>query len=67
MLTLLNSWYEEDHKFVRWSPASQARLREAKISLGDQLKPFLSLRCKHIKGRGGAEGLRCVGLSYVFG
>jgi RNA-directed DNA polymerase len=40
---------------VRWSPTSQRLLRAAKLSLGKQLKSYLSLRCTHVKGRGGAK------------
>ena len=55
MLTLQNSWYEDGHHFVRWRPVSQELLRAAKLSLGKQLKSYLSLRCTHVKGRGGAK------------
>ena len=55
MLTLQNSWYEDGHYFVRWRPVSQGLLRAAKLSLGKQLKSYLSLRCTHVKGRGGAK------------
>ena len=55
MLTLQNSWYEDGHHFVRWRPVSQGLLRAAKLSLGKQLKSYLSLRCTHVKGRGGAK------------
>ena len=55
MLTLQNSWYEDGHHFVRWRPVSQGLLRSAKLSLGAQLKSYLSLRCTHVKGRGGAK------------
>ena len=55
MLTLQNSWYENGHHFVRWHPVSQRLLRAAKLSLGKQLKSYLSLRCRHVKGRGGAK------------
>jgi hypothetical protein len=55
MLTLQNSWYEDGHHFVRWRPVSQGLLRAAKLSLGKQLKSYLSLRCTHAKGRGGAK------------
>ncbi len=55
MLTLQNSWYEDGHHFVRWRPVSQGLLRTAKLSLGAQLKSYLSLRCTHVKGRGGAK------------
>ena len=55
MLTLQNSWYEDGHHFVRWSPASQTKLRAAKLRLGKHLKSYLSLRCTHVKGRGGAK------------
>jgi RNA-directed DNA polymerase len=55
LLTLQNSWYEDGHHFVRWRPVSQGLLRAAKLSLGKQLKAYLSLRCTHVKGRGGAK------------
>jgi hypothetical protein len=55
MLTLQNSWYEDGHHFVRWRPESQGLLRTAKLSLDAQLKSYLSLRCTHVKGRGGAK------------
>ena len=55
MLTLQNSWYEDGHHFVRWRPVSQGLLRATKLSLGKQLKAYLSLRCTHVKGRGGAK------------
>ena len=55
MLTLQNSWYEDGHHFVRWRPVSQGLLRTAKLNLGKQLKSYLSLRCTHVKGRGGAK------------
>ena len=55
MLTLQNSWYEDGHHFVRWRPVSQGLLRAAKLNLGKQLKSYLSLRCTHVKGRGGAK------------
>ena len=55
MLTLQNSWYDDGHHFVRWRPVSQGLLRAAKLSLGKQLKSYLSLRCTHVKGRGGAK------------
>ena len=55
MLTLQNSWYEDGHHFVRWRPVSQGLLRAAKLSLGKQLKHYLSLRCTLVKGRGGAK------------
>jgi len=52
MLTLQNSWNEDGHHFVRWRPVSQGLLRAAKLSLGKQLKSYLSLRCTHVEGRG---------------
>jgi hypothetical protein len=55
MLTLQNSWHEDGHHFVRWRPVSQGLLRATKLSLGKQLKSYLSLRCTHVKGRGGAK------------
>jgi RNA-directed DNA polymerase len=55
MLTLQNSWHEDGHHFVRWRPVSQGLLRAAKLSLGKQLKSYLSLRCTHVKGRGVAK------------
>ena len=55
MLTLQNSWHEDGHHFVRWRPVSQGLLRAAKRRLGVQLKSYLSLRCTHVKGRGGAK------------
>ena len=55
MLTLQNSWYEDGHHFVRWRPVSQVLLLAAKLSLGKHLKSYLSLRCTHVKGRGGAK------------
>jgi RNA-directed DNA polymerase len=55
LLTLQNSWYEDGHHFVRWRPVSQGLLRTAKLSLGKQLKSYLSLRCTHVKGRGGSK------------
>ena len=55
MLTLQNSWHEDGHHFVRWRPVSLGLLRAAKLSLGKQLKSYLSLRCTHVKGRGGAK------------
>jgi len=55
MLTLQNSGYEDGHHFVRWRPVSQGMLRAAQLSLGKQLKSYLSLRCTHLKGRGGAK------------
>ena len=57
MLTLQNSWYEDGHHFVRWRPVSQGLLRATKLSLGKQLKAYLSLRCTHVKGRGGSYAL----------
>ena len=57
MLTLQNSWYEEGHHFVRWRPVSQGLLLVAKRRLGVQLKSYLSLRCTHVKGRGGAKAI----------
>lgn len=55
LLRLENRWQAEGHRFVRWCPASRAVLRDAKIQLAVQLKPGLSARCVHVKGRGGAK------------
>ena len=55
MLTLENTWHEEGHFFARWSSESRAVLKDVKTRLGVQLKPTLSSRCVHVKGRGGAK------------
>lgn len=55
MLILENQWHEAGHHFVRWRPASRNLLREAKNQLAIQLRPYLSLHCTHVKGRGGAK------------
>ena len=55
-LTLANRWSEVGHCFERWSPESQARLRNVKSQLGAQLQGHLSGRCAHVKGWGGVKG-----------
>ena len=55
MLTLRNTWFEDGHKFVRWSPDTSKLLKHVKTVLSDQLKPHLSRRCSHIKGNGGVK------------
>jgi len=55
MLTLRNTWFENGHKFVRWSPDTSGLLKHVKTVLYDQLKPYLSRRCSHIKGHGGVK------------
>ncbi len=55
LLRLENRWQAEGHRFVRWCPASRAMLRDVKTQLAVQLKSWLSLRCVHVKGRGGAK------------
>ena len=55
MLTLRNTWLEDGHKFVRWSPDSSKLLKQVKTVLSDQLKPHLSRRCSHVKGNGGVK------------
>ena len=55
MLTLRNTWFENGHKFVRWSPDTSGLLKHVKTVLYDQLKPHLSRRCSHIKGHGGVK------------
>ena len=55
MLTLRNTWFEDGHKFVRWSPDTSKLLKHVKTVLYDQLKPHLSRRCSHIKGHGGVK------------
>ena len=55
MLTLHNTWFENGHKFVRWSPDTSGLLKHVKTVLYDQLKPHLSRRCSHIKGHGGVK------------
>ena len=55
MLTLRNTWFENGHKFVRWSPDTSKLLKHVKTVLSDQLKPHLSRRCSHIKGHGGVK------------
>ena len=55
MLTLRNTWFEDGHKFVRWSPDTSSLLKHVKTVLSDQLKPHLSRRCSHIKGHGGVK------------
>ena len=55
MLTLRNTWFEDGHKFVRWSPDSSKLLKQVKTVLSDQLKPHLSRRCSHVKGNGGVK------------
>ena len=55
MLTLRNTWLEDGHKFVRWSPDSSKLLKQVKTVLSDQLKRHLSRRCSHVKGNGGVK------------
>ena len=55
MLGLSNTWFEDGHKFVRWTPATATLLRHAKTALHDDLAPHLSRRCSHIKGHGGVK------------
>jgi RNA-directed DNA polymerase len=55
MLTLRNTWFENGHKFVRWSSDTSGLLKHFKTVLYDQLKPHLSRRCSHIKGHGGVK------------
>ena len=55
MLTLRNTWFENGHKFVRWSSDTSGLLKHVKTVLYDQLKPHLSRRCSHIKGHGGVK------------
>ena len=55
MLTLRNTWFENGHKFVRWSPDTSKLLKHIKTVLSDQLKPHLSRRCSHVKGNGGVK------------
>ena len=55
MLTLRNTWLEDGHKFVRWSPDSSKLLKQVKTVLSDQLKPHLSRRCSHVNGNGGVK------------
>ena len=55
MLTLRNTWFEDGHKFVRWSPDTSGLLKHVKTVFYDQLKPHLSRRCSHIKGHGGVK------------
>ena len=55
MLILRNTWFENGHKFVRWSPDTSGLLKHVKTVLYDQLKPHLSRRCSHIKGHGGVK------------
>ena len=55
MLTLRNTWLEDGHKFVRWSPDTSKLLKHVKTVLSDQLKPHLSRRCSHVKGNGGVK------------
>jgi len=42
MLGLSNTWFEDGHKFVRWTPATSTLLRHAKIALHDDLAPDLA-------------------------
>ena len=55
MLTLRNTWFDGGHKYVRWSPDTSGLLKHIKTVLSDQLKPYLSRRCSHIKGHGGVK------------
>ena len=55
-LKLKNRWCDEGRCFVRWVPESQSLLRKVKHQLNAALKPHLSGRCAHLKGRGGAKG-----------
>ena len=55
LLRLENRWQAEGHRFVRWCPASRAVLRDVKSRLAVELKSWLSSRCVHVKGRGGAK------------
>ena len=55
MLTLRNTWFDDGHKYVRWSPDSSGLLKHVKTVLYNQLKPYLSRRCSHIKGHGGVK------------
>ena len=55
MLILRNTWFENGHKFVRWSPDTFGLLKHVKIALSRQLKPHLSSRCSHIKDHGGVK------------
>ena len=55
MLTLHNTWFDDGHEYVRWSPDTSALLKHIKTVLSDQLKPYLSRRCSHIKGHGGVK------------
>ena len=55
MLTLRNTWFDDGHKYVRWSPDTSSLLKHVKTVLSDQLKPHLSRRCSHIKGHGGVK------------
>ena len=55
MLTLRNTWFENGHKFVRWSHDTSRLLKNVKAVLSDQLKPYLSRRYSHIKGHGGVK------------
>jgi hypothetical protein len=55
MLLMRNTWFEDGHKFVRWSPDTSSLLKHVKTVLHNQLKPHLSRRCSHIKGNGGVK------------
>ena len=55
LLLLRNTWFENGHKFVRWSTGTASLLKHVKNVLYKQLKPYLSRRCSHIKGHGGVK------------
>ena len=56
LLRLINLWWHEGRCLAGWSPASRKILSAALRLLQDRLKPVLSPRCTHVKGRGGAKG-----------
>ena len=55
MLSISNTWFDDGHKYVRWSPDSSRLLKYIKTVLSDQLKPYLSRRCSHIKNHVGVK------------
>ena len=55
-LRLMGLWTNEGRNFARWSPLSRTLLSKTRRLLQDRLRPFLSPRCTHVKGRGGVKG-----------
>ena len=55
-LQLMGLWHNEGRCFARWSHSSRDLLSKTLHLLQDRLRPVLSPRCTHVKGRGGVKG-----------